>query len=157
MSAEAKQFTTSVLTRVAGCEPVTLRAWRNRNGLFPETAGAQGWNRFSLIDICIARSVVLMTASGIAASEAIWFAESYLRTPFKLATTGDLEDDLSGIVAFAPRDLAEAASFRLYIEPDELTSVLSQFGGLVTLLDLNHIHAEVRKSLEAGSAAAEVA
>ncbi|MGU3538877.1 hypothetical protein [Methylobacterium sp. A54F] len=147
MNADAKQFTTATLTRVAVCEAVTLRAWRNRNGLFPETAGSQGWNRFSLIDICVARAVVLMTTSGIAASDAIWFAEGYLRTPFQLAASNDLSDDLSGIVAFAPKRAPENASFQLYVKPEDLSDTLARFGGLVTLLDLHLIHAQVRAGL----------
>lgn len=144
------QFTTSTLTRVAGCEAVTLRAWRNRNGLFPETAGKQGWNRFSLVDVCIARTVVLMTASGIAAGEAIWFAEMHLRTPFKLAHTNDLNGELSGIVAFAPKGKSETATFRLYVGPQDVVDTISEFGGLVTLLDLTLIHAQVLAGLGAG-------
>lgn len=151
MNPEAHQFTTSTLTRVAGCEPVTLRAWRNRNGLFPETAGKQGWNRFSLIDVCIARTVVLMTASAVTASEAIWFAETYLRTPFKLAHWGDLDGDLSGIVAFAPKGSAETATFRTFIKPEEVVSAIAQFGGLAIFLDLNSIHAQVLAGLEAAA------
>jgi len=151
MNAEAKQFTTSTLTRVAGCEPVTLRAWRNRNGLFPETSGAKGWNRFSFVDVCIARTVVMMTAAGIAAGEAIWFAEMYLRTPFKLARRHRLDGDLSGIVAFAPKGVNDTASFRMFVQPQDLVEVIAQFGGLVTLLDLNLIHAHVLAGLEAGA------
>ena len=149
MDAEAKQFTTSTLTRVAGCEAVNLRAWRNRNGLFPETAGKQGWNRFSLVDVCIARTVVLMTATGIAAGEAIWFAEMYLRTPFKLAHSKDLNGELSGIVAFASKGTSEAASFSLYVQTQDVVGTIAEFGGLVTLLDLNLIHAQVLGGLEA--------
>jgi len=149
METELPQFTTSILTRVAGCEAVTLRAWRNRNGLFPQTAGKQGWNRFSLVDVCIARTVVLMAASGIAAGEAIWFSEMYLRTPFRLAHSKSLDGDLSGIVAFAPKGVSETATFRLYVEPKDVLDTIAQFGGLVTLLDLNLIHAHVLAGLEA--------
>ncbi|POR40424.1 hypothetical protein [Methylobacterium sp. V23] len=149
MEPEAPEFATSILTRVAGCEAVTLRAWRNRNGLFPATMGKQGWNRFSLVDVCIARTVVMMTASGIAAGEAIWFAETYLRTPFRLAHTKDLDGDMSGIVAFAPKGTSETATFRLYVEPHDVAAAISEFGGLVTLLDINLIHAQVIAGLEA--------
>lgn len=151
MDAEANQFTTSALTRVAGCEPVTLRSWRNRNGLFPTTVGKQGWNRFSLIDVCIARVVVLMTASAVSAGDAIWLAETYLRTPFKLAHSGDLEGDLSGIVAFAPKVGADAASIRPYVQTQDIPGVLQQFGGFVQLLDLNVIYAEVSAGLINGA------
>ncbi len=152
MDARNETCTTATLTAVAGCSTGTLRTWRHRNGLFPDTAGAHGWNRFSHIDVCIARTVVLMTAAGIAASEAVWFAETYLRTPFALARRRRLDGDLSGIVAFAPKGVADTASFRLYVKPEELGDALVQFGGLVTLLDLNLIHEHVRAGLQPDAA-----
>lgn len=53
-----------------GCLPVTLRSWRNRNGLFPHHKGGGGWTRYDLADALGVRLVVLLTARGFAAQEA---------------------------------------------------------------------------------------
>lgn len=58
---------------VAGVLPVTLRAWRNKNGLLasPER---KGWNRFSVADLCVVRLVAKMTQSGFSAENAVEIA-----------------------------------------------------------------------------------
>ena len=64
-------YQASVLCAVAGCSVVTFRAWRNRNGLFPECEGGTGWNRFSWSDIATARAVVVLTERGLNAQTAV--------------------------------------------------------------------------------------
>lgn len=66
-----KRYATSTVVAVAGCSPVTFRAWRNRNGLFPETRGGEGWNYFSRADIAAVRVVVILTGMGLAAQVAV--------------------------------------------------------------------------------------
>ncbi|GJD36779.1 hypothetical protein [Methylobacterium aerolatum] len=83
-----KTFTTSTLTEIAGCTADTFRTWRNRNGLFPETAGKSGWKRFSLLDICLVRAVVLMTEQGILANHAVWLANTQLFADFAARLQG---------------------------------------------------------------------
>ena len=73
MSLPKRHFTSTVVT-VAGCNAVTFRAWRNRNGLFPETRDATGWNAFSDADIAVVRIAVVLTDLGFDASSAVWAA-----------------------------------------------------------------------------------
>jgi hypothetical protein len=66
-----KVFFASTLFRTVACSSATFRAWRNRNGLFPETQGAGGWNRFSIGDVLVAALVSELTRGGIAAQTAV--------------------------------------------------------------------------------------
>ncbi len=66
-----KIYFTSTLITAAGCESDTFRAWRNRNGLFPETAGSGKWNKFSVVDILVAGLVTDLTARGMSAQTAV--------------------------------------------------------------------------------------
>ncbi|MGN7126311.1 MerR family transcriptional regulator [Methylorubrum thiocyanatum] len=96
MYLDDRPFTTSALTAAAGCEPMTFRTWRNRNGLFPETAGDRKWKRFTVVDVCIVRVIVAMTAHGLSASHAIPFAQDNLRGTFERLLTGDRDTCLVG-------------------------------------------------------------
>jgi hypothetical protein len=66
-----KIYFTSTLIAGAGCGSDTFRAWRNRNGLFPETSGGGKWNKFSVIDILIAGLVSDLTRTGVSAQLAV--------------------------------------------------------------------------------------
>ncbi|WLB91302.1 hypothetical protein [Bradyrhizobium japonicum] len=65
-----KIYFTSTLIAGAGCSSDTFRAWRNRNGLFPETSGGK-WNKFSIIDIFVAALVSDLTRTGMSAQFAV--------------------------------------------------------------------------------------
>lgn len=62
-----KIYFTSTLISGAGCSSDTFRAWRNRNGLFPETSGGGKWNKFSIIDIFVVALVSDLTRNGLSA------------------------------------------------------------------------------------------
>lgn len=66
-----RRHLTATVVAIAGCSPVTFRAWRNRNGLFPETQEAVGWNRFSEAHIAVVRLVTILCGLGITAQVAI--------------------------------------------------------------------------------------
>lgn len=66
-----KVYFTSSLIAGAGCSADTFRAWRNRNGLFPETLDSGKWNKFSLIDVLTASLVSSLTHAGISAQRAV--------------------------------------------------------------------------------------
>jgi hypothetical protein len=66
-----KIYFTSTLIAGAGCGSDTFRAWRNRNGLFPETSGGGKWNKFSVIDILVAGLVSDLTRAGVSAQLAV--------------------------------------------------------------------------------------
>jgi hypothetical protein len=66
-----KIYFTSTLIAGAGCGSDTFRAWRNRNGLFPETSGGGKWNKFSVIDILVAGLVNNLTRAGVSAQLAV--------------------------------------------------------------------------------------
>ena len=66
-----KIYFTSTLIAGAGCGSDTFRAWRNRNGLFPDTSGGGKWNKFSVIDILVACLVNDLTRAGVSAQLAV--------------------------------------------------------------------------------------
>jgi DNA-binding transcriptional MerR regulator len=68
-----KPFTSEMVADAAGCLQSTLRQWRNRNGLLNETVtGGKETKRYSVLDACVVRAVVLL-ARYMSASHAIWF------------------------------------------------------------------------------------
>lgn len=95
-----KRYTTKVLCAAAGCEAVTFRAWRRRNSLFPETMdGRKNWNRFSIIDVLKVRLIVELTEHGLAAADAIWFAEegaTLIGMDIEGILSGEIEDSIVG-------------------------------------------------------------
>lgn len=66
-----KVYFTATLMAAAGCEADTFRAWRNRNGLFPETAGGGKWNKFSVVDVLVTALVAQFTRRGMTAQLAV--------------------------------------------------------------------------------------
>lgn len=66
-----KVYFTATLMAAAGCEADTFRAWRNRNGLFPETAGGGKWNKFSVVDVLVTALVTHFTRRGMVAQWAV--------------------------------------------------------------------------------------
>lgn len=60
----------------AGCKDVTFRAWRRRNGLFPELwDGSRTVNYFSILDTCMVRLIVVLTRHGLSADDAVSFVQ----------------------------------------------------------------------------------
>ncbi|MFG1201725.1 MerR family transcriptional regulator [Xanthobacter aminoxidans] len=67
--ATEKCYTASTACAVAEVPPSTLRAWRNNNGLLSGPAH-KGWNRFSIVDLCVIRLVSQLTKRGMQADDA---------------------------------------------------------------------------------------
>lgn len=96
-----KSLTTATLCAVAGCSAATFRAWRNRNGLFPETrapgSNARPWNRFSVLDVCVARTVSNLVQAGFSADNSVEVANSsseiFLEALTSLARTAQEQDE----------------------------------------------------------------
>ena len=88
-----KRFATSALVAAAGCETGTFHKWRSRNGLFPETLGASGWNKFSAFDVCVVRAIVSLTERGMGAQDAVDLAQRELGAAILMLLDGE---------AFAP-------------------------------------------------------
>jgi hypothetical protein len=95
-----KVFLASTLVSTVGCSSVTFRAWRNRNGLFPETQGSGGWNRFSIVDVLVAALVSELTSGGIAAQTAVEAAimASQSLTDLCGVSTADQQSDVGDVV-----------------------------------------------------------
>lgn len=138
-------FTTSTLCAATGCDPATLRAWRNRNDLFPETrvegTNRRPWNTFSIMDMLIVRTVVVMTSHGLPANNAVWFASGHAKLLF-----GALLADRPGttwLVGFHrgghPGEAHIKASFVMFDEHATLADSMAKCQGVVTILDLHSI------------------
>lgn len=172
MDIRARIYQTSTLVAVAGCKSVTLRAWRHRHNLFPETKDSKGWNYFSIVDMCVLRAVVVMTEHGLSVDDAVWQADKWLRLNF-MALLEDEDtsylhgfmrggsasreptafvDELSGQVTTTvpdhwPRDAS--ASF-ISISPEEnVGAILGKAHGAITIFDLRVITAHVLSELAA--------
>lgn len=167
-----RKFLTSTLVAVAGCKAVTFRAWRNRNGLFPDTKESGGWNHFSIVDICLVRAIVMMTNHGLPADDAIWFAQTTLRQDFKRILDGTSEQFYvaffkGGVNRAEPvlivkddghLDFREGADPD-FVEPrctfincagaDKLADILARTKGIATVIDLmsiaEHVISELRE------------
>ena len=157
MYLDERAYTTSALTAAAGCEPMTFRTWRNRNGLFSELAGDRTWKRFTVVEACIVRAVVVMTAHGIGASYAIRFAQDDLRFQFEQLLTGERDTSLIGffvggtlgddLLAFTDEDGAtkiamqserpESPCSLIFLEDAaSLAATMSNTKGILTIIDL---------------------
>jgi hypothetical protein len=95
-----KVFFTSTLLRTLPCAPATFRAWRNRNGLFPETQNSEGWNKFSIIDVLVTSIVYELTRAGIGAQLAVDAAMRAAPEIIRLYGTpvSDKESDLGTVI-----------------------------------------------------------
>lgn len=95
-----KVFFVSTLLHTIGCSSATFRAWRNRNGLFPETKASGGWNKFSVIDVLLTAIVFELTNAGIGAQLAVDAAMMSAPEITLLYGTpkGDEESDLGAVV-----------------------------------------------------------
>lgn len=59
------------LCEVTGCKPSTLRAWRNRSGLFPHHAGNEGWTRYDMADGVAVMLMMILHEKGVAGQDAV--------------------------------------------------------------------------------------
>lgn len=168
-----KSFTTSTLTQVAGCTADTLRTWRNRNGLFPATANTAGWKRFSLVDICTVRAVVLMTEHGVTANHAVWFANSQLQMDFEALLLGVpfsrfvaiirnpkpspdktlvMRSDGTGEIIDGKDLPPQEVLFKRLAEDASISSAMELSHGIATIIDLDEIVSQVRSRFNEGAA-----
>lgn len=171
-----KTYATSTLVAAAGCEAVTFRAWRNRNGLFPETKGGTKWNRFSVLDICVARTVTMLTAHGISAADAVWYSQEHCKPALSSWLSGPESafniPPIIGIYMGMPQNFDPNAKVlaidkdgnrRLLLRSEEPASritmaspyenetveaFLNRTSGISTIIDLRMIIRHVAKQLE---------
>lgn len=104
MYATDRIFPAAKVCEAAGCKDVTFRAWRRRNGLFPELWGGRTVNHFSILDVCMVRLVVVLTRHGLGADDAVAFVQGKdLLFSLKLYLSGMLDDNDRGekIVGFS--------------------------------------------------------
>jgi hypothetical protein len=139
MDPSAKRFTTSTLVAAAGCEIGTFHKWRSRNGLFPETIGAQGWNKFSIIDICIVRIIVVLTAHRLSADLAVDVAQRFGRSHMSAQFGPDADKNIRfvGLYAGDPNSDIDAAFVPLRVD-DTILTAMQKGAGAVWGSSRNH-------------------
>jgi hypothetical protein len=90
------------LIDAAGCPSDTFRAWRNRNGLFPETQNLSNkWNRFSFVDVMIAAIVTDLTKRGFSAQLAVDAAMASAPLLEELSDAAAIEPDAEVLTVVA--------------------------------------------------------
>lgn len=168
MDIDEKQFPMAVMAATTQVEPMTLRTWRNRNGLFASMSGDRKWKRFSVLDICIVRSIMIMTQNGVSASDAIWFAETHLSWNIGAILSGEQVGSLIAFHFGGPRDLKTTAmigadgtvsilndadtsnnrvAFLMLRDDETVSSIMKRTSGFLHVVDLqciiDHVLAEL--------------
>ena len=129
----------SQVCAAAHCPASTLRAWRNRNGLFSERHSiGDGWTQFDFAEAIGVRLVVLLTQRGFAAQPAINLVNS-MRKELERAAKG-----YAPWVGVAFKEGEEILEFR---ELNMNGTVLDQLGwftdSIVTAINLRHVSNEI--------------
>lgn len=131
---------------VAGCPPSTLRAWRNRNGLFADRAVVVGkWSRFTLADVIAVRTLVLLTSMGFEAQRAVDLVNA-MDAEFERAAHG------AGRRIGVARQLdSDALEFRPLDNADIVANQLGHFLDPITIvIDLHAIAWGIAAALTSG-------
>lgn len=105
-------LTASEVCAATGCAAPTLRAWRNRNGLFPRHAEAGGWTRYDLADAIGVALVMALTARGTEAQAAVNLVNA-LRSTLEQAAHGNFVGRLG-----VGRSLEGSLEFRIIRNTD---------------------------------------
>lgn len=161
MMAAIKCFTASTVCAVAGCKPVTLRAWQARNGLFPSEKPRDKWKYYSRADIGAVRVMTILTRRGFLAEVAARIAmdslpqlERLFSDPNALGTPTEerswavaILHDAQGEDAVA---LGRAITVSFFSEQEKIVDVWDgpDFDGLAIGIDLRMIVAHVVGELE---------
>jgi hypothetical protein len=145
------QFTLHAVAEAVGCPRVTLSAWRNRHGMFAESGDdtKTAHKLFSMIDICVARAVLVLTLHGLDPPDAIWFADSHLRAIFGILLSGE---PFSSLVAFCKDDIKDdpRLSFFIFQRNDTFGDLIAKTNGIITVVDLAPIIKTVLAALKPG-------
>ena len=171
MDHRSATYTTATLAAASGCEAGTFHKWRARNDLFPSTKGQTGWNRWTALDICVVRAIVVLVEHGLPADDAVWIVAGEqigaIAHDFEKILEG--QEPLSKFIAVVRGDasapgektydaikrevvLASERPARLTVKrlgKGQLTvSKIMQFGpGAATILDLQSIVRHVSSAL----------
>ncbi len=149
MKGDAREFRAGALCSIAKCSPVTLRAWRRRNGLFPKTKAVEGWkwNLFSLADIQAVKLVVNLTSYGVTAQVAVDAAMKLLslieqdeirgKRPPRGADQAEIDRWLEDKFIVLRLDKKGKINFVDVEAKANLVSVFTELGGPASLLIIN--------------------
>jgi hypothetical protein len=147
LDVEEKLYTTATVCSAAGVKAVTFRAWRARNGLFPETLGGKKWNRFSFLDICVVRAVVVLIEHGLGAEDAISLAHGRQRPirldeRFREFFRGNVTCPVIGFSRGDPFEAPSLNSLGLWEfgnGSESIPALMNRTGGVLTLVDLRAV------------------
>jgi MerR HTH family regulatory protein len=147
----ARQFDMATVAAIAGVELGTLTAWRNRNGLFPETRqpGRRKHQFFSLIDVAKARTVLVMTNHGLTAQDAVTFVQTYLgghlfAIILKRQGVIGAAADVTRFVGFE----AGTPTFHVFRDSQAMIEAMAIMIGVVTIIDLEPVVDHVLDRIE---------
>ncbi|MGA2637436.1 MerR family transcriptional regulator [Methylocella sp.] len=133
-----KSLTASEVCAAADCPPSTLRAWRNRNGLFADDLTGEGWTRFDFAQAIGVRITVLLTQRGFAAQQAVDLVNGMRDTLTKAAR------GYPPLLGIARKGDTETLEFRKLEDMGRVADNLRWFTDpVVIVLNLNAISLEV--------------
>lgn len=149
MDSTEKKFTTSTLVAAAGCEVGTFQKWRSRNGLFPETLGGTGWSKFSIIDICLVRLIVILTEQGVSASAAVWFAREPAAWLHFDRLLNAAEREAERFIGFRRGDETsdKRESFIVIGDREPVAEVMNETLGALLIVDLESVIGQVLRAI----------
>lgn len=150
---EEEQFSLSEAAEAAGCPRATLDAWRNRLKLFKGTVtGTKEEKRLSLIDVCVARAVKMLTDTGIDAKTGISakdavaaIDDTFVRAQFFMLLRGD--EGTSSVFGYHKGRDGKHRLQAHFFAPDNFPAVLRETGGTLIVVDLAAVITHVRAAL----------
>ena len=147
MDYRAKRFTSAVLVSASGVPHSAFHNWRKNNGLFPETVGSGGWNKFSVSDICLVGAIKVLTQEhSIGAQIAVSVADpkSEVRKDVELLLAGKERYRYIGI-----HSLDEPFPTFLHLDGSEkLPHIMRWSKGKITIIDLHAVVSRVVQAIE---------
>ena len=136
-------LTASQICLAAQCGPSTLRAWRNRNGLFPRLSEGSGWTRYDFADAVGVRIMQIFSERGFAAQSVADLVNA-MRPHLEKAAQG-----YAPFFAVGLRGDRKTLEFRQIKMADTALDAFGWFvdDPIVTVIDLNRLCNEVSSKL----------
>jgi hypothetical protein len=144
---DSQTYLTSTICRIAGCKQATFHKWRSRNGLLapPKTADVRdlAWNRWTVLDICILRTVVVLVVHGLRADEAVWIADGSAGLRVLISSILERRNQIDELVGVRTNYLTEPCRRVMY-----QGAVIEEFPARCSRLDMQFFDSDAGVAAE---------